>query len=350
MQAAGTDDHALAPDVVGRTTRDDSSVRTGVVVVQALDAGRLRDATRDDVRARRTCWLPMEGAALGDPDAHRGFVHHAAAGGVVPGVEDAPAPEAVVFDWSRTGMPAAEAAAYFAVVLQRCGEGGISRRYVVLPERTDASVVVEAACGPELNGRSTDGSETVRRACRLLASTGPIPCSSLAPVARFMDELSRSLVAAGAGEPGRRAVAIAQEVIGNVFGHAAASRMCAVALLFTRRRPAVIQVGVADDGRGIPRAVLDRAEYRGFGLLHDASVLHAVVARQLTERASDGGADADGRGGLGAMLGEQLPALGAVRVRSGAALVSAARGTGWRRAWLDHGYGSQFVVEVPVEA
>jgi hypothetical protein len=153
-------------------------------------------------------------------------------------------------------------------------------------------------------------------------------------------------------EPVRRIVmSLAHDMLANVVEHAAASRMSAVAVLLARRRPPLIQIGVADDGRGIPSAMLDRGDYRGFGLLHDASVVHAVLARGLTRRVGGAGEDGDdGRGGLSAMIAALMPLLAAVRVRSGAALVSATARSGWRRSALDHGHGSQMVVEVPLTA
>lgn len=79
------------------------------------------------------------------------------------------------------------------------------------------------------------------------------------------------------------------ELIHNIQSHSGARFGAAAALLLPRRRPQVLQVGVADDGIGIAGSILSQPLHDWMSWSPDASVAEVVLDRALSGRESQTG-------------------------------------------------------------
>jgi hypothetical protein len=196
-----------------------------------------------------------------------------------------------------------------------------------------------------------------------LPLAGGAPVDLLAPMAvfgpdsndsvdLFCDELSASL--RRLETPRRTLLAVmgtTQELLHNVLSHASARHASAVALLHVRKRPRVLQVGIADDGVGIAGAVLHQERHRWLEWFHDTSVTEAVLQQALTGRPS--APEAGNGGGMARIIRRLLSeSASTVMLRSGAALILLRSTTPDRceRHTLTYGAGTQVRLEIRLGA
>jgi hypothetical protein len=120
----------------------------------------------------------------------------------------------------------------------------------------------------------------------------------------------------------RRAImGTTHEVLHNVLSHAGATHGAATALLFPRRRPKILQIGIADDGLGIAGTVLRDPHHEELAWFSDARVTGAVIRDNLSGRGAVSG-EREGGGGLARVVKRLLlETASKVFLRSGAALV-----------------------------
>lgn len=137
------------------------------------------------------------------------------------------------------------------------------------------------------------------------------------------------------------------ELLQNVGTHAAGAWASVVAVIHSRRRPAVLEIGMADSGDGLPKSVLSGPRLRWLVPLCDASILEAFVANGVTSRPIDSGG-----GALRDVVLKFLDVVpaGVVLIRSGSALIRLDRALARsiRPTQLSYGFGTQIRLEIPL--
>lgn len=300
------------------------------------------------MRRREAAWIRLDGLSLNVDSTHSALCHALTPFGL--GAEPGHAvPTLVVLDWSTVTDCSAEGIAFFAVLVRRLSAMGV-RVIACQPLGTAVSEVlkcsgVRSVCGP---------TEWVPCPCEKgFAAESLAPAAIFGPDANdsvddFCDGLSTAIRRLGVVR--RTAAAVmgtTHELLHNVLSHAHAQHAAATALLLPRKRPQVLQIGVADDGIGITGSVLRHERHQWLSWFHDASVTEVVLHQALSgrEAAVDGG----GGGGLANILQRLLRETPAtVLLRSGAAYITL-RSTApdhFEKTALTYGAGTQFRLEL----
>jgi hypothetical protein len=194
-----------------------------------------------------------------------------------------------------------------------------------------------------------------------VVSAGQVTATSVAPAAIFGSERSASLEdfveglssfarSTGFGKRGSAViVGTANEFLHNVLSHGEAQNAAAVVIVFTRRRPRILQVGIADDGIGIPTSLVTQRRHDWVSEFSDALATRAVLRGALSGRPEDalGALTGGGVARIVQRLSHELHAR--VIMRSGAALVRVGASTGNVEInRLSYGHGTQVRIEVPI--
>lgn len=312
----------------------------------------LRSNLLPAMRKQEARWLRLDGLSLSDANVHRGFCHALAACGfdIDAGTK---LPSTVVLDWRGSACCTAEGLAFFTVLVRVLAARGI-KVFVCLPDRSDsAEIIAESgieACGSAAEWIHRDCSG--RRAARPLTRTAIFNTSSRSNLGQFCSDLSDSLAPLFSARSHKLVMGVVLEVLQNILAHAQATNCAVSALYLTSRRPPVVQIGFADDGRGIPSSLTENPKHSWVTYLHDASVTERVVRGALTKRPESEGTEATSTGGMGLLVRRLLDECrGEIYLRSGAALLSARsdRPTEWTKSFLDHGLGTQLRIAISIE-
>jgi hypothetical protein len=230
-------------------------------------------------------WLRLGGLGLDDPGAHGALSTSLERLGM--GLQDERLrPQIVVLDWSVVNGCSAEGLAFFAVLARRFIADGV---HVIAtePQRMDVKDVLvnsglqDACAGVRWIPCHASGQRTVESSARAaLFYTG-----SNESLDEFCDDVSATLERLAVSRMVRRAVmGTTQEMLHNVSSHAGADHGAATALFFPRRRPRILQIGIADDGLGIASTVLRDPRHEWLAWFSDARVTGAVIRDNLSGR------------------------------------------------------------------
>lgn len=266
------------------------------VQLQSLDT--LRASLAGSGRNRTTAWIKLGGLAIEEASAHGAFCNTLERLGLTTDATASP-PQLVVLDWSTVDECTSEGVSFFATLARQLVESGVR---VIVTEPASAGIRgvladsgLRARCdGLEWVPCEACGHITVRSIARA-AFFSRVQNES---VDDFCDDLSAALE--DLRVPRKTLVAIAGttfEMLHNVLSHADAPHGAATALIFPRRRPKVLQVGIADNGLGIPGSVLRHPRHAWLAWFSDAEVTSAVLRGNLSGRGAESGLD-EGGGGL----------------------------------------------------
>ena len=308
---------------------------------------RLR-AARDTLSSVFIC---LDGLAVEPTAVHAAmqqFLRRAGLGDELIGLP----PSVVAFDWTCADGCPAEGLAMFSVLVRVLQTRG-RVVFVCGPMATDlAAVVAESGLQQHSDpaiwiASSTSGAR--RSACITPAVLfrSPVPRHAATQLLEAVEAVMANYSA------GPDAIdltsSLLMELLQNVGTHAAGAWVSVVAVLHNRRRPAVLEIGIADSGDGLPKTVLSGPRLRWLAPLCDASILGAFVANGFTSRPVEAGG--------GALRDVVLKFLDVVPtavmlIRSGSALIridrSLARSV--RPTQLNYGFGTQVRVEIPLGA
>ncbi|MBB4635974.1 hypothetical protein [Longimicrobium terrae] len=260
-------------------------------------------------------------------------------------------PKVLILDWSGVSNCSAEGLALFGVVTRRLAEHAV-RIIIIEPEFTDTRSAVNGSrildgCGGLEWVPSTASKRSILHCC---AQAAAFSGSANESVDNFCDGLSDTLKAHAA--PRRATLAMmgtAIELLHNVLSHAGSSHAAAAAFVLPRRRPAVLQVGIADDGIGIPAAVLRHPRHAWLTWFSDAGVTRAVIREQLSGRKTTEGETDSGGGGMARVIKKLLEETSSeVTLRSGSALIrlSSTDPESYKVHRLTYGAGTQVRIEL----
>lgn len=298
-------------------------------------------------RSGAAAWVSLQGLPLEDARAHSALCQTLTQFGM--GADRGRrVPDVAVLDWSNVDGCSAEGIAFFAVLARHLVGRGVR---VVVCHSADSAVreVLEhagivAACGPvpwvSCPTRNASAVESIVPAAIFADETND-------SILSFCDELSSCLARLGISRAHKRAVmGTTQELLHNVLSHASASHAAATALLLPRKRPKVLQIGIADDGQGIPGTVVRHERHRWLEWFHDAGITEVVLNRALSGRER---ADSGSGGGMARIIRRVLgETQSTVMLRSGAALITLRSNAPDRfeRRALTYGAGTQIRLEL----
>lgn len=289
--------------------------------LQLQSLATLRESFVPWSRTGKGMWLRLGGLATDDARVHGALCNalerlFAAEAGAVP--------EALVLDWTGVSNCSAEGLALFGVVVRRLSEQAV-RIIIVEPDFTDTqAAVAESRVIEECGGLdwvpSAASKRSILRCCTRAAAFSGAANES---VDDFLDGLSDALQAHAVPPPGIRALmGTAMELLHNVLSHAGASHAAAAAFVLPRRRPPVLQLGIADDGIGIPSAVLRHPRHEWLNWFSDAGITRAVIRDQLSGRGDTEHGPEIGGGGMARVIRRLLEeTTSEVTLRSGSALI-----------------------------
>lgn len=326
-----------------------ASVRLGTEIDLSSPL-RLRQTLQPRLDDGAAAWVRLAGLSLDDLKAHRGFCQAMTRCGIAAEL-GIPLPSIVVLDWSVVAQCGAEGLAYFRVLVEQFVRLGI---LVVVCEPSDAGLRRVFANAGMLAGLSSlarvPNPSSGIATCEALCQMTVFSTATHASLATFLDQLGSSLERLGSSRRRRQAImGVAGELLQNILTHAGAMTGAAVATLLPRRRPKVVQVGVADDGIGIARSFLALGTDRDIQQFSDAMVTHVVLGRSLSGRGASNGERVAG-GGLSRLFTRLLDEHPGTRVllRSGEAFcaLDAAHPASWKRDRLMAGGGTQVRLEV----
>ena len=296
------------------------SARLGVTL-DATCTPALRESVRGCLRDQHVVWLRLDGLSLDSALAHGALCRSLQRCGIgsEPGVLQ---PVAVVLDWSVTPECGAEGAAYFRVLIEQLAALGIA---LIACAPSDAGLgAMFDGCGLMAEGPKVLWVPCARAGRTSCEALGGLVCFSrdrAGELPRFLDDLAGAVERLGCARPLRQAVmGAASELLGNVRSHAGATTAAAVATLLPRRRPRRLQLGVADDGVGIPASLLLQAAHQDLQIFSDGTVTQAVLGYHLSGRQASSTQLAGG-GGLSRLFRRLLDQNAGSRVllRSGSA-------------------------------
>ena len=325
-----------------------------VTSAAVLDLSKLRNIEdlhrifHDEKRNGRMSWCRLGGLSAACGPTHGALLRFLEERGI--GTDHAGrGPHAIVLDWSTVAACSADGFAFFSVIVRAlCGAG----YQVVMCAPTDGDVAqvldrsgLRAACGHltwipcpcSQPGRL----EVMGTAAVFGGSEGRDSVDDFLwhlddELDRIRLERYRADLVAGA----------ATELVQNVLSHAGGAGAAITAVLHRRRRPRVLEIGVADGGIGIAGHLLSQDRYDGLMPYTDAFVAEAVFGRALSGRTIEAGG-----GGLSRIVRRLRDECEArVLVRSGAALLSFSGPSTTRcdAHRLTCGWGTQTLISIPV--
>lgn len=295
-----------------------------------------------------TLWLSALGIGIGDADGHRAFQAGLRSTGLHGDLGRVP-PQLTIIDWSLVAELCADSLAYATVVLHALVDRGVPVICCPPDDEHGRQLLMGGWTAPlrreGVVWLSVAGEHRKRAAGPVLLSPivtfggshGPFQASTV--LAQLEESLDRH------GWPPSPLVSeMVMELVQNTKAHANASVAAMSAMLFPRRRPAMLQVAVADDGVGIPASLQTHPRYAWLGLVSDASAVESVYAARWSRRAPAAG---------GGVLGELLQLLLAeyesrivVRSGSGHVCVTSRRPTRASCHSFSHGFGTQHLLEI----
>ncbi len=290
----------------------------------------------------------MQGLSL-DDKSHVAALRALEGAGLRPGVSGLDG-ITVILDWGTAREYSADGVALFQVVV-RVLVGAGATVFILPPATCDMREIVDS---PEMRA-SCEGAIWVDGACddadRVLAlgSVGSFSSSERGTSGAFCAgyELAMSRVAMP-GDLRKLLNGIVWDVIQNVVCHAEASYAAILGLHFHRKRPGLLEIGVADDGRGMADALLDQPDHRWMDQFLDVSLLENLFRRNLSSRSGMSDSASPASGGLGALLGilfSKAPVT--VLVRSNRVLIQLASDGSIRRSHtLSCGVGTQLRIAI----
>lgn len=310
-----------------------------------LTSDDVRRAFGYDRRSGRIAWLRLEGLSLDEVHTHGAIFHGLRPFGLCGDCGRA-APEVAVLDWTRVAAFGAEGVALYAVLARELLGRGV-RVVACGPEDGDLAVALdETALGVVPGLEWVTGRREAPRGRVQTLGRGAVFGHALGGGAldEFLDDLEVGLSRAGiTGPQTHLLIATVLEVLQNVCSHADAQYAAVTALLFPRRRPRVVQIGVADGGIGVAGHVLAQERHGWLAAFSDASVTEVVLHRALSGRDA-----AVGGGGMSGIIRQFLRTCDAtMTLRTGTALLSLSSRDPdrYRKTLLTYGVGTQTRLE-----
>jgi hypothetical protein len=308
----------------------------------------LRAMLHEDMRAGQVVWCRLNGLSAGRGSTHAALLRmlkDLGLGGEFPRLR----PHTVVLDWSTVGACSADGLAFFAVLVRVLSSAGMQ---VVLCEPGDGDVA-----------RILDQSGL--RAFYAGHVWIPCPCTP----SRRTDVVAPAAVFGGSDGRGNAEQFVYQldqaldemrvdprlacllsgicvDLVQNVHSHAGGVQASAVSLQHSRRRPPVVEIGMADGGDGIAAHLLSQERHAWLTSFTDATVVEAVFGRALSGRGGEAGG-----GGLSRLIRRLRDDFDTtVVVRSGAGLLSFSGPSVQKCAChrLTCGWGTQTLISVRV--
>lgn len=311
----------------------------------------LRKSLNDACKSGYAAWVRMDGLTLDDRSTHGAFCHTLTKFGL--GADSGrQIARIAVLDWSHVEGCSAEGIAFFPVLVRRLVHEGV-KVFACRPADRAIADVLEC-CGVLSACKTVEWVRCLEHKALHIESLAPAAIfdgDANETVDVFCGELSGALKRLELTTAARKAVmGTTQELLHNVLSHAGASHAAAIGILLPRKRPKLIQIGVADDGMGIRDAVLRNGRHEWLQWFHDASVTEAVLNGALSGRAEtpDGGRG----GGMARMIRRLLSEnRSTVMLRSGAALITlrSSAPEQFVREALTYGPGTQVRVELRFE-
>ena len=309
----------------------------------------MRSRLKEAKDAVSSAFIRLDGLSVEPTGVHAALLQYLRRAGCGDDLPSAP-PRLVAFDWSCAEQCSAEGLAFFGVLSRLVREKG-QMMIVCSPKTRDLhGIVTEAGLRDDAGpvtwiSSQTGGQRITALAAPTLSFQSPVAEVAARPFVLGIEALlERNFVRPRAID---LTGSLLMELLQNVSTHATGAWASGVAVVHTRRRPAVLEIGLADTGDGLPRTVLVGPRLRWIVPLCDASVLEAFVANGLTSRAVE-----EGGGALRDVVAEFLTAVagGVVLIRSGSALVrldpSLLRSI--RPTQLSYGFGTQIRIEIPL--
>jgi hypothetical protein len=295
----------------------------GIDLEGIADADALRARLRAGRKTGCVAWIELHGLAVDNPNIHGALLHALTPFGL-GGQRGGKPPTAAVLDWTRVEKVSAEGLALFAVLAGTLQSRGVDV-IACAPGDGDVAALLEtsdirASC-PDVRWIAC-ASRYVNRARHCVESLAPaIPFGGAlgrSPVRAFLASVGRVLGDLGIdGAETALATDAVAELLLNVLTHAGAEHASAAMLLHRRRRPRVVEIGVADGGTGIATNILAQPRHAWLAPLSDRAATAAVF-----EHALSGRDDADGGGGMTRIMRRLVDTCRAtVTVRSGAAKI-----------------------------
>ena len=318
-------------------------------ILASQNATQLRarlKAARDRVSST---FIRLDGLAVEPTGTHSAmlqYLRRAGCGDDLPGTP----PQVVALDWSCADRCSAEGLAFFGVLgclIQTRGQILI----VCSPSASDlAGIVMEAGLQETCTHARWIASQASGRRMTRIASPSLVFDSPIAghEVLAFFTAieavLERNKLPPDSVD---LTTSLLMELLQNISTHAVGACASVVAVVHSRRRPAVLEIGLADSGKGMPSTVLTSPRLQWLVPLCDASILEAFVANGFTSRPLEAGG-----GALREVVLKFLDMVpgGVILIRSGSALIrldlSLARSL--RPTQLSYGFGTQLRVEIPL--
>lgn len=339
----------LCHQVQSDSTPPPNHGRAGLVTEVAASDGpeQLRRSLSDALRRRDAIWLHAGGFSAYHPPRHRALLHALEAAGVAGDSQRRALPSTLVFDWTTTETCTADGFALFGVAGLWLSAHGL-RPIVCGPALRDLALLLEvtglrdAGCWGRWIENAPIGANRLRPLGRAGTFGGALGRGNLR---EFLSDLAAALRAIGTERERAHLIeAVAMDMMQNARAHAGNALGCVVALVEHRRRPARVQIGMADSGPGIPTHVLRQPAYSDLAPFSDLTVVGAVLNHALSGRAGGAG------GGFARLATRIVQDFGGeVCVRSGAALVSLGPAAGACGVRLNTGWGTQVLVSMPIK-
>jgi len=312
------------------------------------DVRALRRRLRDVDGGAGAPWISTLGIGISDAAKHIAFQGGLRATAVHESLGRA-TPSFVVMDWSQIAEVSADGLAYAAVLHHTLPERGVS---VICAPPADASVRVLLA--PSLAGPLYGEGVTWLPVSGSASRSGD-PMTLLCPLVAFLGshgrlragELLGALESAleAHGWPAIDLISdLVMELAQNVLAHANARIAAICAVLHRRRRPPVLQIGLADGGIGIAASMMEHPRHAWLGLTSEASAVESVYVARMSRRGLE-----EGGGVLSCILEDLLARYNSrVTVRSGGGHLAVSSAAPHRivRTSASIGYGTQYLIEI----
>jgi hypothetical protein len=304
----------------------------------------LRRTLSQSLRTGQAKWLRLDGLSVNSLRTHDGLQMSLRSFGAF-GDLGLLQPSIVVLDWGSAFPGDADGLAFFPILSRLLIAAG-AKVIACMPNNSNLASIVEKSDCVALAGEGISwipGVPGVPGSYEPVAPVILLPNGKGQGLGALINCVEQRMRDIGCSNVIDLTSSLLVELIQNVQAHSDCTYAGIGTVLLKRRRPPVLQVGIADDGVGIAVNLLSQPRHAWLGQFCDATIAETTLAHEMSGREVGNG------GSLGALMRKFLgETCSQVILRTGTAHLSMSSEApdAYRTRSLTYGVGTQLLIEI----
>jgi hypothetical protein len=312
---------------------------------ECASSAQLRQVLRPLLHSGRAKWLRLDGLSVNPLPAHDALQASLRAFGVY-GEMGTTRPSLAVLEWGSVYNGAADGLAFFPVLTGLLVAANTDVICCMPDSSSLASIVGDAQC-PRLAGEKVRWISGAIPSSSSLKSLGPVLLLANGRgdgTGELLARVEHHMAAIGCEPEAELTSSLIVELIQNIQTHSGCANAAIVAVVLTRKRPPRIQVGIADDGMGLPANMITQPRHAWLGQFSDSSITEITLGQEMSGRSE--GLHGGSLGGLMRTFLSRTRCTVILRTGTAHMTMSSEASTFFRKQNLSYGIGTQLLLEI----